>query len=109
MSDHDLYFGDFERAGEDAVRNNLAAGRYNENRRSLAAEWLRRLGQSRADAALATDLELATRATEAAEAAASAAREANRIARDARNISYFGAVVALAAAGLSFIALLVRS
>jgi len=108
LSDHDLYFGDFERAGEDAVRNNLAAGRYNGKHRNLADEWLRRLDQARADAAMATDLELARRGTEAAEGAASSAREANRIARDARNISYFGAVVALVAAGLSFIALFLR-
>lgn len=97
MSDRDLYFGDFERDGEEVVRNHLAAQRYGESKKRLAEEWLRRREQDKFEASREAEMDLARRATEAAESAASSARTANQIAKDARNISYFAAVVALAA------------
>lgn len=105
MSDRDVYFGDFERLGEEAVRNNFVLGRYGEKRRELAQEWLRQQSQGREDAAREAEIDLARRATEATESAAASARAANRIARQARNISYFAGGVSLVVAVLTVISL----
>lgn len=42
---------EFDRLGEDAVRDNLAAGRFSSRRAVRAREWLRRIDQSRSEAA----------------------------------------------------------
>ena len=107
MSDRELYYGKFERDGEEAVRNNLALQRYNEKHRGLAQEWLAQRDRAKADAAREVEMDLARRATEAAESAATSARTANQIAREARNISYFAAAVSVAATALVVISLVV--
>jgi hypothetical protein len=40
MSDRDLYFGDFERDGEEVVRRNLSLGRYQAKKSALATLFL---------------------------------------------------------------------
>jgi len=107
VSDREIYYGDFERDGEDAVRNKLALGLYNEKKRALAEAWLTRRDQAKADAVWEAEMDLTRRATEAAESAASSAREANRIATKARSIAYACAWIAFASVILSFVAIVV--
>lgn len=73
MSDHDLYYGDFDRDGEEAVRNRVALHQYNEKKHALALEWLRKRDQERSDASMAEQITLARSAKNAAWAAAIAA------------------------------------
>jgi hypothetical protein len=101
MSDHDLYYGDFERDGEDAVRNNIAAGRYNGQKFRLAEEWLRRLDSAKTEASQAEQIEIARSAKNAAWEAAEAARNANTIAKVAAAIAAMALIIAIASFALS--------
>ena len=95
-SDHIFYDG-FERDGEDAVRHNLALGRYGEERRRLAQEWIRRKEATRADASNSEQIEIARSAKEAAWEAARAANIANTIAKAALVIAIIAAITAIGA------------
>ncbi len=76
-TDRELYYGDFERDGEEAVRNNLALGRYQNKKGALAREWIARKDQSRNDASQAEQIAIARSAADAAWDAARAAKKAN--------------------------------
>ena len=73
MSDHELYYGDFERDGEEVVKRNLALGLYQSKKGALANEWLARLEDKRNEASSSEQIRTARSAKNAAWAAAIAA------------------------------------
>ena len=105
MSDYDLYYGDFERDGEEAVRSNLALKRYREDKAALAQTWLALKDQGRKDASQAESLAIAASAKDAAWAAADAARVAAREAKTANKIAKLALLTATIAIGVSVIGL----
>jgi hypothetical protein len=66
-------YADFERDGEQTVRDNVARGAYNGRRAKLAREWLQRKADTKTDAFAAKQLRIARSAKNAAWAAAVAA------------------------------------
>ena len=96
MSDHDLYYGDFERDGEAKVRTYLATGAYRPQKAALAQEWLDRLESSRRDASQAEQISIARSAKDAAWEAAREASTANKIAKVAAVIAAIALIVAIA-------------
>lgn len=70
MSDQ---YADFERDGEQTVRDNLARSAYVERRASLARAWLAQKDRSRKDASSLEQIRIAASAKNAAWAAAIAA------------------------------------
>jgi hypothetical protein len=89
MSDDELYFGDFERAGEDVVRNNLALKLYVDKRAGLASEWLARKERSRREISNSEQIRIARSAKNAAWLAAIAAIVAAIVAAIAAVIAYY--------------------
>lgn len=79
-ADDELYYGDFERDGEETVRNNLAGKRYLPKKAEFAREWLARQERARSDSAQASQAATARSAADAAWEAARAAKSANTIA-----------------------------
>jgi hypothetical protein len=59
MSDHDLYFKDFEEAGEEVVRRNLQLEKYQPQKAKIAQLFLDRLREARRAAAEADQTEIA--------------------------------------------------
>ena len=104
-TDRELYYGDFEREGEEAVRNNPALGRYQSQKAALAREWIAREDQSRKDATQAEQARAASLAVTAAERAATAAERQVTIAEKANRIAIAAVIIAIAAAILSLIAM----
>jgi hypothetical protein len=99
MGDPELY-GRFERDGEGAVRDSLAAGRYLDEHAALAREWLRRKDQARNEASQALQAATASSAASAAQRAADAAWAQARTARKAL-------IIAIIAFAMSAIAIIV--
>ena len=96
-TDHDLYYGDFERDGPDKVRTNLALKAYQGKRASLAQEWLDRLEAANRAASQAEQLAIARSAKDAAWEAANEARTANTTARIAAVIAAMALIVSIIA------------
>src|ERR1700733_3743347 len=81
MDEHE-YYQKFEARGEQGVRDDLAAGRYNTRHAALAKEWLRKDDQERSAASQAEQASAASRAAIAAERAATATESASSAALD---------------------------
>jgi len=81
----DLYFGDFEHDGEDAVRKNLALKLYQPKKAALAEEWLARKEEARRSGATAEQL---------------------RFARSEKNATWVAAIMAIATVIVAIIAYL---
>ena len=96
---------ELEEAGEDAVRQNLALGRYGRGRgRDIAATaWLARKDQEREAASKAESLEIARSTKDAGWAAAEVARYAAREAKNANTIATLALVAAVIAIAVSII------
>jgi hypothetical protein len=110
--DKQLYWGDFETAGEETVRATLALGRYQRQKAALAQEWLRDRERSRKSSADAEHAELARTQADAASRAAVAAERSADIAERAlstANAANTRATIALAIAAISTIATIVIS
>jgi hypothetical protein len=98
-------YADFERAGEQAVHDNLAAGKYNSRRASLAEEWLSKFERARKDASQATQAATASRAVTAAERAAEATERQATTAEKATRIAVAALVIAIISGIVSIVAL----
>ncbi len=112
MGDDELY-ADFERDGEDTVRNNLAAGRYNSRKARLAKEWLQRKellqddeSGRRREAREAAQLEAVARASAAAERAADAAERSARAAEQPNTRATIANIIAAAALVMATISII---
>lgn len=95
MSDLDFKYADFERDGEEKVRERIALKAYLAPMDGLAREWLRRKDGARAEAE-----RLSAEATRA---------EERRIARSAKNAAWAAAIAAIIAAIAAVIAVFVHS
>jgi hypothetical protein len=104
MDEHE-YYQKFEARGEQGVRDDLAAGRYNPRHAALAQEWLRSKERARSDALNAEMAATASRAATAAERAATAAERANRIAERALAIAKISATIAIIGIVIAIVAL----
>ena len=82
-------YADFERDGEQAVRDNLARGAYMEPRANLARAWLQRNGGAKNDAFAAEQIQIARSSKNAAWTAAVAAIVAALIATISAGIAYY--------------------
>jgi len=96
-TDHDLYFGDFERDGVERVRTNLALKAYQGRKASLAQEWLDRREAMTNEAAQAEQLAIARSSKDAAWVSANEARRANTAARLSVAIAALALIVAIIA------------
>ena len=97
QEDRELYFGDFERDGEDVVRTNLSLKRYAVRRAFLARQWLDEREAERSESSQAEQLSIARSAKDAAWEAAWAAQTANTIAKAALAIAIVAAIIAISA------------
>jgi hypothetical protein len=101
MSDHDLYFKDFEEAGEEVVRRNLQLEKYQPQKAKIAQLFLDRLREARRAAAEADQTEIARSAKDAAWASAEAAVKSADRATWANWLSGAALAVSLAALAVS--------
>jgi hypothetical protein len=105
---------DFERSGEDAVRQGLANGGYNRGRTQSANAWLAHLESTRAEEARVVDVSLtkdsntlAREANDFAKEANSFARASNALAAEANALTKRNNLTAVAAAIIAAIAMVV--
>jgi hypothetical protein len=105
MSDHDLYFGDFERDGEDVVRRNLDLGLYQNKKAKLARLFLDQKAEARRATADADQTGIARSTKDASWVAAKAAVQSAERAKWANVISGAALLASLAALFISYLAL----
>lgn len=99
--DNEAFFAVLEGLGPDQVRVNLAKGKYNQIKRNLADEWLRRKDEAREAEFLLEDRRLAEESNALARKANEIAQEANSTAGTANRIAIVAAIVSVLATAVA--------